>query len=258
MIPQQRIRVPKAAELVADRIRRQIVRGELPDGAPLPSERALIALHGVSRPTIREAVLILEAEGLLYMQRGRGGGARVVAPNGGAAAMQVGLMFEYLGVPLEELVDASDTLQQDSAAVLARRRSNADLAVLHENLRQGRDRLDAPEELVAITTAFHALMVQCVGNKALAFLHGVVNQLITENVRRSSDPDPLKWGKLAPTAGQQHHEEVVALIEQRDVEGADRLWRRHIAECRAFSLRVGKTRAPARGGAGAVGGGLTA
>jgi DNA-binding FadR family transcriptional regulator len=250
-LPAQRIRVPKAAELVAERIRRQIIQGELRGEEPLPSEQALIALHGVSRPTIREAVRILEAEGLLYMQRGRGGGARVVAPNGAAAARQVGLMFEYLEVPLNELLDASDTIQQGSAEMLARTRTRADLAALKSNLREGRACFDDPNKLVSVTTAFHMVMVERVGNKALAFLYGVLNHLISESVRRSSDPDPLKWGRLAPTAGQQHHEDVVALIEARDAEGADRLWRDHIAECRSFTIRVSEaarsSRTSARG-----------
>src|SRR4051812_10149998 len=122
---QGRIRVPKAAELVAERVRRQIVEGELLGDQMLPSESALIAQHGVSRPTIREAVRILEAEGLIFMQRGRGGGARVIAPNGVAATAQLGLMLEYLHVPFSELVIASDTIQQGSAEVLARTRTRA-------------------------------------------------------------------------------------------------------------------------------------
>ena len=50
------VRVPKAAELVAAKIRRQIVSGDLPEGTALPPEADLVARYGVSRPTLREAV----------------------------------------------------------------------------------------------------------------------------------------------------------------------------------------------------------
>ena len=51
----------KAAELIADHLRKQIVRGQLRDGARLPSEAELIRHFGVSRPTLREAFRVLEA-----------------------------------------------------------------------------------------------------------------------------------------------------------------------------------------------------
>ena len=69
------IRVPKAAELVADKLRRRIVRGELKEGDKLPAESTLIEALGVSRPTMREAFRILEVESLITVSRGARGGA---------------------------------------------------------------------------------------------------------------------------------------------------------------------------------------
>ena len=70
------VRVPKTAELVAGRIRRSIVTGELRTGDSLPSEAHLITDFQVSRPTIREAIRILESEGLISVSRGARGRAR--------------------------------------------------------------------------------------------------------------------------------------------------------------------------------------
>src|SRR3546814_21144854 len=67
------VRVPKTAELVARQIRNAIIRGELVDGDTLPAESHLIAEFEVSRPTIREAVRILESEGLVTVARGARG-----------------------------------------------------------------------------------------------------------------------------------------------------------------------------------------
>src|SRR3546814_20794542 len=76
-----RIRVPKTSELVADQIRAQIVRGELTEGDSLPPEGALMTTRGISRPTLREAFRILEAENLISVVRGSRSGARVNQPS---------------------------------------------------------------------------------------------------------------------------------------------------------------------------------
>ncbi|MGH7747682.1 MAG: FadR/GntR family transcriptional regulator, partial [Candidatus Dormibacteria bacterium] len=62
VLPTAEVRVPKAAELVAAKIRRQIVNGDLPAGTGLPPEAVLVSRYGVSRPTLREAFRILESE----------------------------------------------------------------------------------------------------------------------------------------------------------------------------------------------------
>jgi DNA-binding GntR family transcriptional regulator len=63
------LRVPKAAELLAARIRGQIIRSELKEGDALPAESELMETFGVSRPTLREAIRVLEMESLLRMRR---------------------------------------------------------------------------------------------------------------------------------------------------------------------------------------------
>src|SRR5258706_4139651 len=73
----QPFRVPKTAELVARDLRSKIVRGELKDGDTLPSEGELVTRYSVSRPTLREALRILESEALLTVTRGSRGGPRV-------------------------------------------------------------------------------------------------------------------------------------------------------------------------------------
>src|SRR5262245_6996791 len=75
------IRAPKTAELIAAQIRGQIVRRELEPGMTLPTETELMGQLGVSRPTLREAYRILEAESLISVRRGVGGGAVVLAPD---------------------------------------------------------------------------------------------------------------------------------------------------------------------------------
>ena len=68
------MRVPKAADLVAEHLRRQIIRGDLAADEPLPAEAELMQIYNVSRPTLREALRILEHEALIVVKRGAAAG----------------------------------------------------------------------------------------------------------------------------------------------------------------------------------------
>src|SRR6266516_4600293 len=125
-----KLRIPKMAELVAQQLRRQIVSGELTEGSALPSESVLMAQFGVSRPTLREAFRVLESEGLISVRRGAHGGARVQTPKGDIAARYAGLVLEFCGTTLEDVYDARNILEPPCAAMLASKRTQADLKKL--------------------------------------------------------------------------------------------------------------------------------
>lgn len=109
--PTSVVRVPKAGELVAADLRRQIITGRLEPGAPLPNESVLMDRFGVSRPTLREAFRILESESIIKVLRGARGGARVVAPDGSVAARYTGLLLQYQGVPLADVYRARTAIE---------------------------------------------------------------------------------------------------------------------------------------------------
>ena len=105
------VRVPKAGEMVASQLRRQIVLGERKEGDQLPPKSVLMEQFGVSRPTLREAFRILEAEGAITVRRGVRGGARVQAPDIGVAARQVGLLLQYRGALLSDVYEVRAVLE---------------------------------------------------------------------------------------------------------------------------------------------------
>src|SRR5215207_5826071 len=88
------VRVPKAGEMVANQLRRTILSGGLKEGDSLPLEKELLAHFGVSRPTLREAFRMLEAEGLISISRGSRTGATVHQPNIHVAARYMGFVLE--------------------------------------------------------------------------------------------------------------------------------------------------------------------
>src|ERR1700732_3507284 len=100
-----RVVIPKAARLVADGLRERILTKAWATGAHLPPVEALIEEFAVSRATLREALNILEAEGLVQLRRGPGGGATVTAPDGQAIMRSMGSLLRFEGTTVEEIME---------------------------------------------------------------------------------------------------------------------------------------------------------
>ena len=113
------VRAPKTGELIATHLRRQIVRGELRTGETLPAESQLMEQYGVSRPTLREAFRILEAETLISVRRGSRGGARVIVPDVSVAARYVGLLLQTQGATINDVYEARMVSEPVCARMLA-------------------------------------------------------------------------------------------------------------------------------------------
>src|SRR4029077_5135686 len=177
------VRVPKAGEMVAAHLRRQIVLGELKEGDQLPAESVLMEEFGVSRPTLREAFRILEAEGSITVRRGVRGGARVQVPDIGAAARSIGLLLQYRGALLSDVYEVRAVLEPAAARMAARRRTSADLARLQEALDRHRESLDDPGKAFAADAEFHRLVVELSGNETLQILVGMLTNIIREGDR---------------------------------------------------------------------------
>jgi GntR family transcriptional repressor for pyruvate dehydrogenase complex len=125
------VHVPKAAELVADALRGRILRRELLPDDRLPSESQLMEQYGVSRPTLREALRLLEAQQLLLIKRGsRGGGVvRVPGREPSIEAITLWLLLSQPGVTrqsAEHLAAAAhEALDLAAASVRPARRRRA-------------------------------------------------------------------------------------------------------------------------------------
>jgi DNA-binding FadR family transcriptional regulator len=231
------VRVPKTAELVAAQLRRQIVRGELAEGAALPPESTLMEQFGVSRPTLREAFRVLESEALISVRRGAHGGARVHVPNGDVAARYAALVLEHRSTELADLYTARSVIEPACAELLAQRRDPEDVALLRTALAEdGQDKLGAA---TAIRThlQFHALMVRAAGNETLIVLTEMLRHIIdlaneAHVVADAGSPQTER----AFRRGHRAHARLIDLIEAGDGQGAHDLWRRHLEEAESYLL----------------------
>jgi DNA-binding FadR family transcriptional regulator len=216
--------------MVAAHLRRQIVLGELKEGDQLPSESVLMEEFGVSRPTLREAFRILEAEGAITVRRGVRGGARVQAPDINVAARQVGLLLQYRGALLSDVYEVRAVLEPAAARMAAMRRTSADLVRLQEAVDRHRESMDDPGEAFAADAEFHRLIVELSGNETLQILAGMLTSIIREGDRSYAEshdwPHEQELSKIAIRA----HARLVELIRKRSGDEAEEMWRRHLSE----------------------------
>jgi GntR family transcriptional regulator, transcriptional repressor for pyruvate dehydrogenase complex len=232
---------PRVAEMVADILRARIVDGELADGDLLPKQDDLLDEFRVSRPSIREAMRILETEGLISVRRGNIGGAEVHAPNAGNAAYMLGLVMQYRRVDLADLAEALRILEPDCAALCAARDDRAKAVVprLREMNDQAEAHLDDGPVFTRLARQFHDEMVESCGNTTMILLVGTLETLWSsvesqwaENIDAEGHYPEVKLRKLVLRA----HARLTDAIDAGNRELAHRTARKHLDESQRYVL----------------------
>jgi GntR family transcriptional regulator, transcriptional repressor for pyruvate dehydrogenase complex len=218
------LRVPKMAEVVAEHLRREIVGGELGEDAALPAAAVLMERFGVSKPTIREALRILESEGLIHVRRGATG-ARVRLPDEASAARAVGSILQLRGTTIADVTTALLVLEPWFVGQLAESRRPEDIARLREVVADARAALPNIKAFVRHQAAFHDLLGELAGNQTML----VLARLLDGVVRRQGARVPPGEEFAAQCAvALDEHDRVVDLIEAGAATEAQALWRTHL------------------------------
>jgi DNA-binding FadR family transcriptional regulator len=202
---------------IADQVRSLITAGEFLPGSRLPAERELAKRFGVSRPSLREALIALEVEG--YVDVRPGSGIMVTTPNGAApdCSGDEG--------PLEVL-RARSLIEGAIAAEVAGRMKSKDIAALEQILfameGEGADRSDR----LSADRRFHQFIAAKLANKVLLRLvTGLFDQGYTPLGRQfAMHFDSVKtWAAVLA-----EHRKIVASLAARDPEKARNAMRDHL------------------------------
>lgn len=126
------ISVPKASDILADQLREMILNGAIPPGGALPPERELVQSSGLSRSSVRDALRILEVEGLITTRPGRSGGSVVQLPGRDTVARPMELFVKSHEVHLQSLLDCRLAIEPFLAARAAENRTEGELAEMRE------------------------------------------------------------------------------------------------------------------------------
>lgn len=229
--------MPRIAEVVASRLREQILSGEMADGSALPTQERLVEEFRVSKQAVREGLRILELEGLITIRRGNIGGALVHLPSPVDAAYSLALVLQARRVRVEDVGSALTELEPICVELCARRPDRQDTVV--PRLRAAIDEaIAASDDVSAWLDAqgrFHRILASDCGNEAIAVIAGALEEVWLAHVRVWAEMEeragrfPDARGRLGGV-GIVDHEEMLSLIEQGASEKAVAFAQHHINE----------------------------
>jgi GntR family transcriptional repressor for pyruvate dehydrogenase complex len=168
---------PKMAEIVMKTLRRLIVDGQLRDSEFLPTEAQLINEFKVSRQTLREALRILESDGLIEVRRGRSG-ARVCVPGPEIVARPAALLLQNSHATITDVIVARSCIEATAVRLLAKEGPHLAFYELQTIITREMPAAWASHGLAEAVEKFHRRIVEFTGNATLSIFAGMVHEIL--------------------------------------------------------------------------------
>ncbi|PWJ11191.1 DNA-binding transcriptional regulator, FadR family [Jannaschia seohaensis] len=214
---------------VAEAIKGWVVEQGLRPGDRLPGEAEMIARFGMAKGTIREAMRLLQAQGLIETKTGPGGGSFVGEVSTERAQSLLANYFYFRDISIDDVYALRIRLEPDNAAALAGRLTAAQLDELRAILsRYAAPATDAAEERAqhVASLEFHARLASFAENALLGFFIGFLAQILTDLTvfqKLYSQPNHQLWRE-----GRDHHIALIAALERGDAEAAHDIMLEHM------------------------------
>nr|WP_206037891.1 FCD domain-containing protein [Rhodococcus sp. HNM0569] len=220
------------------RIEDDITTGRLTVGSKLPAERAFAEELGVSRSSVREALRILEAMGLVKTAVGSGPGAGAVIASDPAASLSLALRLHVAArtLPVEDIVQTR-VLLETWAVDAAARTADLDLTAANALLDAMDDPSLSPEEFHRIDAEFHVTLAGLAGNVVVREMMASLREAIRGYVMVAVPKLP-DWGEVA-NGLRREHRAVVAALDKRQPGKSAAIMRDHILGYHALTHPLG-------------------
>ncbi len=215
-------------EQMAQRIRDQIVNGDLSAGDKLPNERNLAEQFGVSRTVVREAIKTLKQEGLIEIRPGLG--TFVVDATGEALSQSFGLVMS-LGreQTLHDVIEIRELLEPEIAALAAQRATPDDVANMERAIEMMDAQLGDIEAYANEDHSFHLALAKATQNVIIPRLMSSIVDLL-QNLRQK-----IALVDGARERGQEHHRNIIAAVKAGDPQTAREAVQAHLRQVREDS-----------------------
>ena len=216
--------------MLATELRKQILSGALAPGAALPAERDIVTQTGLSRGSVREALRILEAEGLVSTRPGRLGGSVARQPGDESLARYINLFVHGRGITLLSLLQTREAVEPSLAALAAQNRTEEELAALIA-VTERVERAYADTQLYLVENVnWHCAIAAASHNELLrAFMVAISNLVYRASAIENFATEEVR--KVVITA----HRRILDAIIAKDAEAARRRMARHLA---ALTMKV--------------------
>ena len=216
-------------ESIVSRLHQLVEDGTLKPGDKLPAERKIAELFGVGRSSVRDAIRILEARGIVKSRQG--GGTVVQAFSSDNLVTELAGALVRKRALVQELMEVRGMLEPPLAAAAAKNATPAQIEHLEDVLRRQRRRMERGELAVEEDTAFHSELARAAGNRVVLSILDTLVNLLTETRRRVLQDEQRARASLAG------HRLVLGAIRRRDARAAEAAMRRHIRSVGAIIQR---------------------
>jgi len=233
------LRAPKLPELMASDVRRRIMAGELNEGDALPPEVELMQRYNISRPSLREALRILESEALIVVRRGGLGGATVKRPTLEVTARHFGLILQDRGAQVEDVYRARAILEPPAVADLARVATADQVAALRQRLDAAGATIGSASAYAKAISEFREFMIGLTGHITISLLVRLVDEVLEKHQVRTGELRGESWAQLQKK-NQRSLQKLIDMIEQHDVANVEAFWRKHLSEASKYLFADGK------------------
>lgn len=235
------VRIGRASGDIVDQIKEQIFEGRFAPGDRLPSEKELIEQFGVSRTTVREAMHVLESQGLVDIKVGAGGGAFVAVPSADPVNQVMSDLLRMHALSIRELVEARTVIETSIVTFASGRATPEDIKAMQDAIDEARAARAAGNlRFTPFSVRFHIALAAAAKNKVLLF---------TVNSFRTPFYQTLE--KLLPDERMEDqaiedHQRLLDAIVAHDAEKACQIMSEHLSY---FEERAEKLDQTPRGGA---------
>jgi DNA-binding FadR family transcriptional regulator len=239
------VSTPKLSHAVVGYFRSLIASGELQPGDALPPETELLKQLGVSRPTLREALRVLESEALIQLGRGARTGATVLQPSIEASAQYASLFLATHGTTLGEIHEVRTLLEPPLAAMLAANKRDDVVRSLQQSVHEQREALamgDYAAAAVAVNE-FHGKLIRSSDNSAFDLIAGMLHNIsmkvyprIALAGRTAADQRLVLRRSVKST---ESHERLIELLSSGKAAEAEEFWHRYMIETAKFMKESG-------------------
>ncbi|WP_275133705.1 transcriptional regulator NanR [Vibrio sp. JC009] len=213
----------KLSEIVEEELELMIRQGEFAEGEQLPSEREMMAMFDVGRPSVREALSALSRKGLVKITSGER--ARVSRPSPESIIAELsGMAKDYLHSPggVRHFEQLRQFFESSLVRYAAEHATDEQIEVLKVALENNYNSMNSPELFSKTDVVFHRMLASIPENPIFLSIHqAMVDWLITA---RASVKDPHA---LALTS-YNHHSEIFEAIKAHDPDRAEQALRDHL------------------------------